>query len=40
MPPHRLPKINEQVYNSKRLYSALGYRTPEEFKTLFIRKVA
>ncbi|MBO4168451.1 hypothetical protein LV780_07995 [Cereibacter azotoformans] len=36
----RLPVFIEQVYNSKRLHSALGYRTSEEFETLFARKAA
>jgi putative transposase len=36
----RLPKFIEQVYNSRRLHSALCYRTPEEFETLFTRKAA
>ncbi|WP_188717473.1 integrase core domain-containing protein, partial [Paracoccus acridae] len=36
----RLPIFIEQIYNSKRLHSALDYRTPEEFETLFAQKAA
>jgi putative transposase len=36
----RLPLYIERVYNSKRLHSALGYRTPAESETLFARKAA
>ena len=34
----RLPKFINNVYNARRLHSALGYRSPEEYEAQFAQR--
>ena len=36
----RLPQFIEEVYNAKRLRSALGYQSSDEFETQLVQQVA